>query len=84
MILINAAASPLLEVASKVLTRTDLPDAALIGGLAVTIRVAALDSRYRTTADVDLVTGDDTPTLSSSPGTTAAKNPSSSTTSRST
>jgi hypothetical protein len=40
-ILINAAAGPLLDVAAKVLTRPDLPDAALIGGLAVTIRVAA-------------------------------------------
>ncbi len=63
MILINAAAGPLLDVAGKVLTRTDLPDAALIGGLAVTIRVAAHDTSYRTTGDVDLVTGDDTPTL---------------------
>lgn len=63
MILINAAAGPLLDVAGKVLTRTDLPDAALIGGLAVTIRVAAPNSPYRATGDVDLVTGDDTPTL---------------------
>ncbi len=62
-ILINAAAGPLLDVAAKVLTRTDLPDAALIGGLAVTIRVAAHTTSYRATGDVDLVTGDDTPTL---------------------
>ena len=62
-ILINAAAGPLLDVAAKVLTRPDLPDAALIGGLAVTIRVAAHATSYRATADVDLVTGDDTPTL---------------------
>ena len=63
MILINAAAGPLLDVASQVLTRTDLPAAALIGGLAVTIRVAAHGTSYRATGDVDLVTGDDTPTL---------------------
>ncbi len=63
MILINAAAGPLLDVAGKVLTRTDLPDAALIGGLAVTIRVAAHNNSYRATGDVDIVTGDDTPTL---------------------
>ena len=63
MILVNAAAGPLLDVAGKVLTRTDLPDAALIGGLAVTIRVAAHDTPYRATGDIDLVTDDDTPTL---------------------
>lgn len=62
-ILINAAAGPLLDVAAKVLTHPDLPDAALFGGLAVTIRVAAHTTSYRATADVDLVTGDDTPTL---------------------
>ena len=62
-ILINAAAGPLLDVAAKVLTRPDLPDTALIGGLAVTISVAAHTTSYRATGDVDLVTGDDTPTL---------------------
>jgi hypothetical protein len=63
VILVNAAAGPLLDVAGKVLTRTDLPDIALIGGLAVTIRVAAHNLPYRATGDIDLVTDDDTPTL---------------------
>jgi hypothetical protein len=63
VIVVSGAAGPLLDVAGKVLARTDLPDAALIGGLAVTIRVAAHNLPYRATGDIDLVTDDDTPTL---------------------
>ncbi len=63
MIVVNGSAGPLLDVAGKVLTRDDLPAAALIGGLAVTIRVAAHNLPYRATGDIDLVTDDDTPTL---------------------
>ncbi len=51
---------PLLDVVRTVLTG-DVPDAALIGGLAVTARVASPTTGYRATADVDFVSADDTP-----------------------
>lgn len=50
----------LLAVVRTVLTG-DVPDAALIGGLAVTARVASSTVGYRATNDVDFVTADDTP-----------------------
>jgi hypothetical protein len=62
-IVISADAAPLLDVARQVLDSEDLPDAALIGGLAVTVRVASPATLYRATADIDIVTGDETPTL---------------------
>lgn len=62
-IVISLDAAPLLDVARQVLDSEDLPDAALIGGLAVTVRVASPATLYRATADIDIVTGDETPTL---------------------
>jgi len=50
----------LLGVVRTVLTG-DVPDAALIGGLAVTAHVASPTVGYRATADVDFVSADDTP-----------------------
>lgn len=50
---------PLLAVVRTVLTG-DVPDAALIGGLAVTARVASTTG-YRATNDVDFVSADETP-----------------------
>ena len=52
--------APLLAVVRTVLTG-DVPDAALIGGLAVTARVASTTAGYRATVDVDFVSADDTP-----------------------
>jgi hypothetical protein len=52
--------APLLGVVRTVLTGA-VPDAALIGGLAVTARVASSTVAYRATADVDFVSDDDTP-----------------------
>lgn len=62
-IVISADAIPLLEVARKALADPNLPDSALIGGLAVVVRVAAPATPYRATADVDIVTDDSEPTL---------------------
>jgi hypothetical protein len=45
------------------LVGNDLPEAALIGGLAVTIRVAQHPAVYRATADLDLVTTESDPTF---------------------
>ncbi|MEO6629412.1 MAG: hypothetical protein ABIP03_12695 [Aquihabitans sp.] len=50
--------APLLSVVRTILA-DDVPDAALIGGLAVTARVASTTAGYRATADVDFVTADD-------------------------
>lgn len=55
--------APLLAAVRAVLDNDDLPAAALIGGLAVTIRVAAPGITYRATADIDIVTTDAEPTL---------------------
>lgn len=62
-VVLSADATRLVDVARKVLTGDNLPDAALVGGLAVTIRVAAPATLYRATADVDVVTNDEEPTF---------------------
>jgi hypothetical protein len=46
----------LLEVTRTVLATPRLPKVALIGGLAVTIRVSSADAGHRATVDIDLVT----------------------------
>ena len=48
----------LLEVTRTVLATPGLPDVALIGGLAVTMRVSAAGAGHRATIDIDLVTVD--------------------------
>lgn len=62
-IVISADAALLVEVARKALAHQDLPGSALIGGLAVAVRVAAPNTSYRATADIDIVTDDAEPTL---------------------
>ncbi|MCU1497832.1 MAG: Prevent-host-death protein [Acidimicrobiales bacterium] len=47
---------PLLDAARAVLATPGLPPVALIGGLAVTMRVAAAGIAHRATVDIDLVT----------------------------
>jgi len=56
-IVISADAAPLLGVARQVLDGEDLPEAALIGGLAVTVRVASPAILCRATADIDIEVG---------------------------
>jgi hypothetical protein len=51
----------LLEVTRTVLATPGLPDVALIGGLAVTMRVSAAGAGHRATIDIDLVTVDADP-----------------------
>jgi len=51
----------LLEVTRTVLATPGLPDVALIGGLAVTMRVSAAGAGHRATIDIDLVTVDAEP-----------------------
>lgn len=48
--------APLLEAARAVLATPGLPPVALIGGLAVTVRVSATGALHRATNDIDLVT----------------------------
>lgn len=62
-IVLSSEAARLLDVARQALVGDNLPEAALIGGLAVTVRVASPATPYRVTNDVDLVTTDATPTL---------------------
>ena len=45
------------------MTTIVISDSALIGGLAVVVRVAAPATPYRATADIDIVTDDSEPTL---------------------
>ncbi len=54
---------PLLDAARAVQAVGGLPRMALIGGLAVTARVAATQPTYRATADVDLVVDDVEPSV---------------------
>ncbi|MFI5041173.1 MAG: nucleotidyl transferase AbiEii/AbiGii toxin family protein [Acidimicrobiales bacterium] len=44
------------------LTVSDMPAIAVIGGMAVNIRLSTLDAAHRATLDIDLVSGDDHPT----------------------
>jgi hypothetical protein len=46
----------LLEAVRSVLSTPRLPPVALIGGLAVTMRVSAAGTAHRATTDIDLVT----------------------------
>jgi hypothetical protein len=62
-LILSPDTAPLLAAVRAVLDTEDLPTAALIGGLAVTIRVAAPATTYRATADIDIVTTDTDPTL---------------------
>ena len=62
-VVLSAAAGPLVEVAGKALAQRTLADAALVGGLAVAVRVAAPAISYRATADIDIVTDDGRPSL---------------------
>lgn len=61
LIVLPDHSSGLLEVTRTVLTTPGLPDVALIGGLAVTMRVSAAGAGHRATVDIDLVTVDADP-----------------------
>jgi hypothetical protein len=63
ILVLSLDTAPLLAAVRAVLDTDDLPAAALIGGLAVTVRVAAPATTYRATADIDIVTTDADPTL---------------------
>ena len=54
------ALAPML-VALRELTATNVPPLALVGGLAVNLRLAVGDEAHRTTRDIDVVAGDDIP-----------------------
>lgn len=56
LILLPEHSSGLLEVTRTVLATPGLPAVALIGGLAVTMRVSAAGAGHRATIDIDLVT----------------------------
>ena len=56
LILLPASDGPLLDAARAVLATPGLPPVALIGGLAVTVRVSAAGALHRATNDIDLVT----------------------------
>lgn len=61
LIVLPNHSSGLLEVTRTVLATPGLPDVALIGGLAVTMRVSAAGAGHRATIDIDLVTVDADP-----------------------
>lgn len=63
ILVLSLDTASLLAAVRAVLDTDDLPSAALIGGLAVTVRVAAPATTYRATADIDIVTTDADPTL---------------------
>ena len=46
----------------ELLTAVDMPAIAVIGGMAVNIRVSTVDEAHRATQDIDLVANDQTPT----------------------
>ncbi len=54
------ALAPMLEALHE-LTATNVPPLALVGGLAVNLRLAVGDEAHRTTRDIDVVAGDDIP-----------------------
>lgn len=62
-LILSADAAPLLDAVRAVTSTHDLPPTALIGGLAVTVRVVAPETDYRATGDIDLVTNDTDPSL---------------------
>ncbi len=54
------ALAPMLDALHE-LTATNVPPLALVGGLAVNLRLAVGDEAHRTTRDIDVVAGDDIP-----------------------
>ncbi len=61
LIVLPGHSSALLEVTRTVLATPGLPEVALIGGLAVTMRVSAVGAGHRATVDIDLVTVESEP-----------------------
>lgn len=61
LIVLPGHSSALLEVTRTVLATPGLPDVALIGGLAVTMRISAAGAGHRATVDIDLVTVESEP-----------------------
>ncbi len=61
LIVLPGHSSALLEVTRTVLATPGLPDVALIGGLAVTMRISAAGAGHRATVDIDLVTVESDP-----------------------
>jgi hypothetical protein len=61
LVALPASLAPLLG-ALQALTQPDLPDVAVVGGIAVNIRLATSDAAHRATSDIDVVAHAELPT----------------------